>query len=170
MGVVPSLPPYAHVSQEAVLCAAQASLRFGVPELLLHAIMGKEDGRTGKCSKNRDGSYDCGLTQINTSWAPLFEKSNVPFYYVVHDVCTNLQASAYILKDNFNKKKGDWRAAIVAYNIGPNSTSPAKNVIGTKYATDVITRWWGFQHWVETHPRGAPVTTTLASTQLIFSP
>jgi soluble lytic murein transglycosylase-like protein len=170
MGAVPSLPPYAHVTKEAVLCAAQASLRFNVPELLLDAIIGKEDGRTGQCTKNKDGSYDCGLAQINTSWAPLFKKSNVSFYYVTNDVCTNLQACAYILRDNYNKKGGDWRAAIVAYNIGPNSTSVTKREIGAKYAADVIQRWWGFQNWVSHYQPASQNDTPSKNSQLIFSP
>lgn len=147
MDVVALLPPYAHVSQEAVQCIAQASSRFGVPELLMHAVALTENGRTGKCVKNRDGSWDCGLMQINTKWAPTFEKSKVSFSYVAHDACTNVQAGAYILRDNYNKK-GDWFSAIVAYNIGPNSTSPVRLQIGKIYGQKVLKAWWSLHHYV----------------------
>jgi soluble lytic murein transglycosylase-like protein len=148
MDAVASLPPYAHVSQEAVQCAAQASLRYQVPELLLHAVVVKENGRMGQCVRNKNGTQDCGLAQINTSWVSHFAKFGIRLEHVLYDTCTNLNASAYILRDNYNKKK-DWFSAVVAYNIGPNNWTPARYQIGYRYATDVVRYWWGFQNWVD---------------------
>jgi soluble lytic murein transglycosylase-like protein len=180
MDAVASLPPYAHVNQEAVQCAAQASLRYQVPELLLHAVIVKENGRMGKCVRNKNGSQDCGLAQINTSWIDHFAKYGVKFEHVLYDTCTNLNASAYILRDNYNKKK-DWFSAVVAYNIGPNKWTPVRYQIGYRYATDVVRYWWGFQNWVDakngvSRAATAPVARTqparpaaAAPGQLIFS-
>jgi len=183
MDAVASLPPYAHVTQEAVQCAAQASLRYQVPELLLHAIVVKENGRMGQCVRNKNGSYDCGLAQINTAWTDHFAKYGVKFDHVRYDTCTNLNASAYILRDNFNRKK-DWFAATVAYNIGPNKWTPNRYKIGHKYATDVVKYWWGFQNWVDAKngvvraqpatyapaPQAQAAPRTRAADQLVFSP
>ncbi len=157
MDVTPSLPPYAHVSQEAVRCIAQASVRYDVPELLLHAIIVKENGRMGKCSRNSNGTYDCGLAQINTTWAPYFSKYGIKLEHLLGDTCTNLNASAYILRTNFNKKSGDWFKAIVSYNIGPANWTPKRYAIGHKYATDVVRYWWHFQNYVTAlKPASAP--------------
>lgn len=181
MDATASLPPYAHVTQEAVQCVAQASLRYQVPELLLHAVIVKENGRMGKCSKNKNGTLDCGLAQINTSWQEHFSRYGVRMEHLLYDTCTNINASAYILKDNFNKKKGDWFSAIVSYNIGPNKWTPVRYGIGHKYASDVVRYWWGFQNWVDAR-KGvnrrisaakppAPVTSRVPdkSHQLVFS-
>lgn len=145
----PSLPPYAHVTQEAVQCIADASVRYQVPELLLHAVLRKENGRMGQAVKNANGSYDMGLAQINTTWISHFAKYGVRIEHLLYDTCTNLQASAYILKDNAIKFNGDWFKAIVAYNIGPNNWSPQRYGIGYRYASDVVKNWWGFQNWVD---------------------
>jgi hypothetical protein len=148
MDAVPALPPYAHITQEAVQCAATASLRYDVPELLLHAILMKENGRAGQCSKNSNGTYDCGVAQINTTWMSYFAKQGIKPEYLLGDTCTNIQAATYILRLNFNKKN-DWFHAAVAYNIGPNNWTQARYAVGYRYAQDVVSRWWGFQRWVD---------------------
>lgn len=147
--VTPSLPAYAHVTTEAVQCIADASVRYEVPELLLHAVLRKENGRTGKATRNRDGSYDMGMAQINTTWVKHFSRYGIRIEHLLYDTCTNLQASAYILKDNANKFHGDWFKAIIAYNIGPYNWTPERYAIGHSYASEVVKNWWGFQNWVD---------------------
>ena len=149
MDALPSLPPYAHLDQEAVQCIAQASSRYGVPELLMHAVLVKENGRSGRCSKNSNGTYDCGLAQINTAWAAHFGRYGIEYAHIAHNPCLNIQASAYILRHNFNLKQSQWFNAIVAYNIGPNKWTQGRYAVGYRYAADVVARWWGFQRWVE---------------------
>ena len=149
MDAIPSLPPYAHIDKEAVQCVALASARYEVPELLMHAILMKENGRMGKCSKNKNGTYDCGLAQINTAWTSYFAKQGVRSEHLLGDACTNIHASAYILRSNYNLKNADWFKAAIAYNIGPNNWSQTRYAIGYKYARDVVGKWWGFQNWVD---------------------
>lgn len=149
ISATPSLPPYAHVTAEAVQCVADASVRYEVPELLLHAILRKEDGRMGRAVKNKNGTFDMGLAQINTTWITHFSRYGIKLEHLLYDTCTNLQAAAYILKDNANKFHGDWFKAVVAYNIGPSNWTPARYAIGYRYATSTVTYWWGFQNWVD---------------------
>lgn len=150
MDAVSLLPPYAHLDQEAVQCVAQASSRYDVPELLLHSILMKENGRTGKCSRNKNGSYDCGLAQINTSWLPHFKKYGISPEILYGTTCMNIQAAGYILRWNYERKQ-DWYAATIAYNIGPYKWTAARLEIGRKYADDVLQKWWGFYEWVRTN-------------------
>lgn len=147
MVVTPALPPYAHLNEEAVQCIAQASVRYDVPELLIHAILMKENGRTGQCTRNRDSSHDCGLAQINTRWVDYFSKFGIKQEALFGNACTNIAASAYILKKNFYLKKSDWFNAIMAYNIGPNAKEPSRIAIGYRYAKDVVGYWWWFENY-----------------------
>ena len=149
-----AVPPYGHVTEEVVQCIAQASSRYTVPELLLHAIITVEGGRTGKVVKNKNGSLDMGLAQINTSWLEYFSKFGITADHLIYNSCTNVQASAYILRYNANLFKQNWQDAIMAYNIGPNNWTDARKAIGFRYATQVISTWWGFQNWVDAY--GAP--------------
>ena len=149
MDVAAALPPYAHVTQEAVQCAAQASSRYGVPELLLHAILKKENGRVGTESRNRDGSFDLGPAQINTIWLKQLSAYGITRKHLRDDFCTNLYVSAYILADYNRIKKGDWFKTLMAYNIGPYNWGPTRTRIGHAYASDVVKYWWGFQNFVD---------------------
>lgn len=174
MAVTPALPPYAHLNQEAVQCIAQASERYEVPELLIHSILMKENGRTGQCSRNNDASLDCGLAQINTKWVPYFLKYGIRQEHLLGDACTNIAASAYILKKNYLLKSNDWFSAIVAYNIGPNARDPNRISIGHKYAKDVVGYWW----WFEGYRNGSlskgraikSASNTSPKQELIFEP
>jgi soluble lytic murein transglycosylase-like protein len=146
---IPALPPYAHLDQAAVQCVAEASARYEVPELLMHAILMKENGRNGKYSVNKNGTYDLGLAQINTSWLTYFAKYGIRPEYIMDDPCVNISISAYILKYNWLRQNHDWFRAIVAYNIGNGNWTPSRYAIGYKYASDVARYWWGFYRYVE---------------------
>lgn len=143
------LPPYGHLSQEAVQCVAEASERYQVPELLLHAILMKENGRNGRYSKNKNGTYDLGLAQINTSWLAEFSKYGIRPEHVMNNACVNVSLSAYILKYNWQHQHQDWFKAVVAYNIGNSKWTPNRYSIGYRYARDVVNNWWGFYRYVQ---------------------
>jgi soluble lytic murein transglycosylase-like protein len=146
--VVPTvLPPYANVSQEASQCAAEASLHYRVPQELLRAIIAREGGKTGQCVKNKNGSFDCGLAQINSSWMPFFSKYGITPSDIVYSACTNVYLSAYILRYNYEKKKQSWFDAIISYNIGPGNWTPSRYRIGYNYARGVVEYWWRFFRW-----------------------
>src|SRR5690242_6057677 len=115
----PLVAPYAHLDSESVQCIANAARYYQVPELLLHAIVQKEDGRVGQAVRNRNGTYDLGLGQINSSWAAHFAKYGVTVHQLLNDRCTNLYAAGYVLRLNANLLGGDdWFRAAMAYNVG----------------------------------------------------
>ena len=147
MTPVPALPPYGPIDAIAAQCIVQASHRYQVPELLLHAVIRKEGGRMGRYSKNRNGTYDLGLAQINTSWLERFEKYGITASHLLNDTCTNVSASAYVLRYNW-LRQNDWFKAIVAYNIGNNNWTPARYAIGHRYASEVLHYWHGFNDYV----------------------
>jgi soluble lytic murein transglycosylase-like protein len=144
---VPALPPYGAIDAVAAQCIVQASARYEVPELLLHAIIRKENGRMGKYSKNKNGTYDFGLAQINTTWLKQFAAYGITPSHLLNDTCTNISASAYVLRYNW-LRQNDWFKAIVAYNIGNNRWTPTRYAIGYKYATDVLYYWHAFNDYV----------------------
>lgn len=150
MAVIAALPPYGRITRQDVQCIAQASVRYQVPELLLHAILRQEGGRTGQCVRNANGSFDCGLAQINTTWAAYFARMGVSYASIAGNACVNIYTSAYILRTNYDLKK-TWFYAVMAYNIGPEDWTPQRYAIGWRYANSVVRYWWQFQNWVNAH-------------------
>jgi soluble lytic murein transglycosylase-like protein len=155
---VPALPPYGPIDAVAAQCIVQASSRYEVPELLLHAIIRKEGGRMGKYSQNKNGTYDFGLAQINTSWLKKFATYGITPSHLLNDTCVNVSASAYVLKYNWLRQH-DWFKAIVAYNIGNNNWTPVRYALGYKYAADVLSYWRSFHTYVVQKTRQETVET-----------
>lgn len=115
----------------------------------------------GQAVKNRNGTYDLGLAQINTSWLEHFARYGITREHLQHDACTNLYASGYILRRNYNLKH-NWTDAIVAYNIGPNRWTEQRYRVGLAYARDVIRYWHEFHRYV-TEVRAKPNVSRTAS-------
>ena len=51
---------------ERLDCSIKASVKYGVPADILLAISSIENGKIGKIYKNKDGSFDYGVMQINS--------------------------------------------------------------------------------------------------------
>jgi soluble lytic murein transglycosylase-like protein len=140
----PALPPYGFLDASAMRCIAEASEKWEVPELLIHAVASKEGGKPGTASRNNNGTYDLGPAQINTSvWETFFRPHGIEWTRLRDDVCFNFQAATWLLKRNYEIKGRDWQRAVVAYHIGPNNWDGRPNAIlrGTAYASHVFSIW-----------------------------
>lgn len=150
--VPPSLAPYGQLDRRGVQCVAAAARYYRVPQLLMYAILWKEDGRVGMMQRNSNGTYDLGPAQINTSWLGLFSTWGITLQTLRNNVCTNVYAEAWVLRYNANKLNNDWFKATMAYNIGANARSPQVLRIGYRYAVSVIHIWWRLRSYVIRDP------------------
>lgn len=57
------------VNDVPIDCINRAAIVYKVPALILSVIK-KENGRNGGASKNKNGTYDYGVMQINQIWLP----------------------------------------------------------------------------------------------------
>lgn len=65
--------------------------------------------------KERTGSYDIGLMQINSGWLKTLAKFGITEMQMKTDPCLNVKVGAWILKTNMNKMGANWNA-VGAYN------------------------------------------------------
>lgn len=94
-------------------CFQDAGEAYGVSPLLLEAIMIVESqGNAGAINHNRDGSYDFGLMQINSSWAKPW---GLEVWKTLGDPCVNVYAGAYVLADCIKQFGQTWEA-VGCYN------------------------------------------------------
>lgn len=96
------------------LCVLQASQVNSIDVNILMSVIHVEGGRVGVESKNRNGSYDLGIMQINShSWIPLISKvffsDDIEKAYKVtrDDACFNISIGAWILKQSIYKEGGN---------------------------------------------------------------
>lgn len=96
-------------------CFDAAGLQYQVSPALLRAVAQQESSLNPRAiNRNRNGSFDIGLMQINSSWLPLLARHGIR-EQDLWEPCTNVMVGAWILGSNF-KRMGVTIAALGAYN------------------------------------------------------
>ena len=110
-------------------CWKSAAKYHSVDVWLLYSIAWVESKMNpNEIGKNKNGSLDLGMMQINTIWLPELAKYGIKRENLM-DGCTSIYIGAWILAKNFKTYGYTWRA-IGAYNS-------ANLDIGYKYAQKV---------------------------------
>ncbi|MEB0022689.1 lytic transglycosylase domain-containing protein [Actimicrobium sp. CCI2.3] len=110
-----SVAPAAHA------CWEEAAQRYNVNPAMLVAIARTESSMNPNAiNRNRNGSYDLGLMQINSRWFPLLRQYGIGEQQL-RDPCTSIHVGAWILSQNMQRLGNSWDA-VGAYN----SSQPAQ--------------------------------------------
>lgn len=121
-------------------CWENAGLAYQVNPWLLYAIAEKESSLNPMAvnDRNKDGTSDYGLMQINDFWIPLIEK----YGYKKNDLfdpCTNIHIGAWVLAQSIKVFGNNWRA-VGAYNAGTR-LNEKREFLRQKYASSVFERY-----------------------------
>lgn len=101
-------------------CFEEAGTLYNLPPVLLMSIAKQESNfKPDAVNVNKNGSYDYGLMQINSSWAAKLGKER---WAELVDPCTNVKVGAWILRQCINDYGYGWKG-IGCYN----SRTPGKN-------------------------------------------
>ena len=116
-------------------CLMLAAQTYAVPPQVLVGILHVEGGHIGQQVPNTNGTYDLGPMQINSSWLPELARNwRVPqktaWQWVRDDGCTNVNVSAWILRQNLNES-GSLALAVAYYH----SHTPS---LGASYKRKVV--------------------------------
>lgn len=116
MATAMPLPAEAH-------CWADASAQYGIPVDVLKAVA-KTESNFNPAAKNvnKDGSYDVGMMQINSTWLKTLETYGIT-ESDLSEPCTNVKIGAWILSNNAKRLGWNWNA-VGAYNVGCAKLSP----------------------------------------------
>lgn len=102
-------------------CYEEASAKYGISPTLLSAIsQGESSFNPAAINYNKNGSYDYGLMQINSSWEPSLRKLGIPWNSLA-DPCTNVMVGAWVLSQCIRDYGYTW-PAVGCYN----SRTPSK--------------------------------------------
>ncbi|RLG22706.1 murein transglycosylase [Methanosarcinales archaeon] len=109
--VAPCLP----ARQECYgFCFEKAGLTYQISPRLLEAIARVESNMDPQAvNRNRDGSYDCGLMQINSRWQRVLGER----WQYLSDACYNVMVGAWILRDCADRYGYTWDA-VACYHTG----------------------------------------------------
>lgn len=109
-------------------CFEEAGQMYGVSPEILYNIASVESGfNPAVINKNKNGSYDYGLMQINSSWAKTLGPER---WKALSDPCTSVKTGAWILSQCLSRYGYTWQG-IGCYN----SRTPDLN---RKYALKIF--------------------------------
>jgi len=110
-------------------CYGEAGAMYSIaPRLLWTISKGESNFNPAAVNYNTNGSYDFGLMQINSSWAPTLRKMGIP-WEALADPCTNVKVGAWVLAQCVLDYGYTW-AAVGCYN----SRTPSKR---NRYASRI---------------------------------
>jgi soluble lytic murein transglycosylase-like protein len=105
-------------SGPAAACWNEVGQKYGINPYLLHAIAKTESNLNPKAinRSNKNGTYDVGLMQINSSWFPILAKHGIT-EADLYQPCVSIEVGAWILAQNIRRHGYSWNA-VGAYNSG----------------------------------------------------
>ena len=103
------------VSQVPLSCINSVAQEFHIPAKLIISVLNVEGGKVGESSRNKNGTYDLGPMQINSSWWPTLYAYGITPQQVLFDPCINLKVGGWILSKNIADAK-DLLTGVGDYN------------------------------------------------------
>lgn len=127
-----NLPPN---EQAPVVCAIAAATRYSIPTNIFLAVVEKEGGKPGQYVKNKNGTYDIGPLQFNTSYIKTLSKYGITYKSVEghNNSCYPYYLAAWRIKKHIIYDNGDIFQKVSNYH----SKTPYYN---SKYRADIIKR------------------------------
>ncbi|MBU5635363.1 lytic transglycosylase domain-containing protein [Geomonas sp. Red69] len=117
----------------SAFCFEEAGVEYGINPQILRAIAKVESNfNPAAVNYNTNGTYDFGLMQINSSWAPTIGKQR---WNSLGDPCNSVKTGAWILSMCMEKYGYTWKA-IGCYN----SQTPDKRDRYSKKVFDQLQR------------------------------
>ncbi len=87
-------------------CINHAAQIFHVPATMIISVMKIENGWNGAAIKNKNGTYDLGVMQVNSSWLNQLKKYGITQAALQNDPCVNVHTATWILAKGLAKGEG----------------------------------------------------------------
>ncbi|WP_085621394.1 MULTISPECIES: transglycosylase SLT domain-containing protein [unclassified Pseudomonas] len=135
MPFVADAPPPA--LSEPVACSIMAAVKYELPVNIVLAVAAQEGGKPGQWVRNRNGTYDVGPMQFNTSYLRELSRYGITPEDVEQGGCYSYDLAAWRLRGHVRNDRGDLWTRVANYH----SRTPT---INARYRHQVMRRaaWW----------------------------
>ena len=133
------LPPN---MQERVVCSVAAAIKYEIPANILLAIAEKEGGKPGQWVRNKNGTYDVGAMQFNTSYLKDLSRYGIKPDHVSATGCYAYDLAAWRVRLHIKNDQGDVWTRAANYH----SRTPKYNAM---YRADLIAKAVKWADWLE---------------------
>lgn len=113
-------------------CINQAALHHHVPATMIVSVMQIENGKNGDAIKNKNGSYDLGVMQINSIWLSKLKKYGVTRDALQYNPCVNVDVGTWLLARAIAKSKG-WSGVGNYHSFTPKFNRTYSSKVKAKY-------------------------------------
>lgn len=87
-------------------CINHAANTFHIPAMIIVAVMKIESGWNGAAIKNKNGTYDLGVMQVNSSWVTHLKKYGITKQDLQFDPCINVHTATWIMAKGLSRGEG----------------------------------------------------------------
>lgn len=128
--------------QARIVCSITSAQQFGVPPSVMLAVAQIEGGRPGLAVRNKNGSYDLGAMQLNTTWLAGLRRYGVDPRWALASGCYPYQLAAWRIRGHLVADAGDYWTRVANYH----SRTPVYNRTYRAQLIVSATRW---QTWLQ---------------------
>lgn len=121
------------INDVPVDCINQAAVTYHVPATVILSVMKKEAGKNGDANKNKNGTFDYGVMQINSIWLPKIAAYGYKKNDLQYNACKNVAVGAWIISQNMAEGKTVWASIANYHSRTPAHNIPYKKSLYTNY-------------------------------------
>jgi hypothetical protein len=96
------------VNDVPIECLNHAAITYHVPAKLILAIMKAEGGKNGMANKNKNGSIDYGVMQVNSIWLNKIGAYGFSAKDLQYDACKNVEVGSWIISQSVANGENAW--------------------------------------------------------------
>ncbi len=89
-------------------CINRVAIVSHVPATVILSVMKVEGGKNGDAVRNKNGTFDYGVFQINSIWLPIIARYGYTRDDVQFNACKNAEVAAWILSQCIANGKSIW--------------------------------------------------------------
>lgn len=114
-------------------CINRAAIIYKIPATLILSVLKQEGGKNGDAIKNKNGTFDYGVMQINSTWLPKIAAYGYTKDDMQYNTCKNISVGTWILSQSIANGKNLWAGVGDYHSHTPDHNRTYRNKIYKNY-------------------------------------